>query len=113
MQIKLSSRGSTLIVSLIGELDHHSAEYVRQKIDSELLRSTTKNVVFDLTKLGFMDSSGIGVIMGRYKSISRLNGKLAIANALPQIKRILEMSGIFRLIPYFESTNEAAAELAG
>lgn len=108
MQLKLTNRGSTLFVAFIGELDHHSAEYARQKIDAELVRSTTKNVIFDFSKMSFMDSSGIGVIMGRYKNISRLNGKAAVVNATPQVKRILEMSGILRFIPYFETAGEAA-----
>lgn len=111
LQIKFSNRGSTLIVSLVGELDQHSAEYTRQKIDAEIIRSTTKNIVFDLSKMSFMDSSGIGVIMGRYKNISRLKGKIAIAAAMPQIKRILDISGIFKFIPYFQSASEAVAKV--
>lgn len=111
MQIKLSKRGTTLIIGVYGELDHHSAEYVRQKVDSEIMRSSTKNIIFDFTKLSFMDSSGIGVIMGRFKNIQKLNGKSVIVNANEQIKRLLEMSGILRIIPMYNTLDEAVAFL--
>jgi stage II sporulation protein AA (anti-sigma F factor antagonist) len=107
LQIKLSNKGTTLIVAFIGELDHHSAEYARQKIDGELIRSTTKNVIFNFSKLTFMDSSGIGVIMGRYKNLARLNGKAAIASSSPQVLRILEMSGVLKFVPYYDNMEDA------
>ncbi|HHW49418.1 MAG TPA: anti-sigma F factor antagonist [Clostridiaceae bacterium] len=111
MQIKFSNRGTTLIASIIGELDHHSAEYIRQKIDNEMIKSTNKNVIFDLSKLSFMDSSGIGVIMGRYKNIQRLNGKMAIVNTNAQIDRILEMASIKKIIPVYEKLDTAIGAL--
>ncbi|HEX3030506.1 MAG TPA: anti-sigma F factor antagonist [Clostridia bacterium] len=107
MQIKFSNRGNTLIVAIIGELDHHTAEYVRCKIDSELIKATSKNVIFDFQKVGFMDSSGIGVLMGRYKYILQLNGKASIINLNPQIKRIFEMSGLLKFIPLYDNINDA------
>lgn len=107
MQIRFNNRGTTLIVDVSGELDHHTAEYLKQKVDGEIIKSINKNVVFDFTNVTFMDSSGIGVIMGRYKNIQNFNGKMAIANASPQIKRIFEMSGLMRVIPTFENLEEA------
>ena len=112
MQVKFSNRGTTLIVSIIGELDHHSAEYIRQKIDGEMLKSTTKNIVLDFSSVSFMDSSGIGVVIGRYKNIKKLNGKAFITGASAQIKRILEMSGILKIIPAYETTDEAVRMMA-
>ena len=107
LDIKFSNKGTTLVVNLAGELDHHYSEYARQKIDGEIMKASTRNVVFDFSRLGFMDSSGIGVIAGRYKNISKLNGKAAIVCRNPQINRILEMSGIFRLIPSYERLEDA------
>ena len=111
MDIRFSNKGTTLIVSVAGELDHHYSEYARQKIDGEIMKATTRNVVFDFSKLGFMDSSGIGVIAGRYKNISKLNGKAAIVCSNMQINRILEMSGILRLIPAYGNLDEAVKTL--
>jgi stage II sporulation protein AA (anti-sigma F factor antagonist) len=107
LQVKFSNRGSTLIVGIIGELDHHSAEYVREKIDSEIMKSTTKNVIFDFSKVSFMDSSGIGVVMGRYKNIQKLNGKAVIVSVSDQIKRIFDMSGLFRIMPVYDNIDNA------
>ena len=111
MHIKFTNRGTTLIIRIIGELDHHTAEYVRQKIDGELLKSTTRNIIFDFSELSFMDSSGIGVIIGRYKNILKLNGKAAVVNTNDQIMRILDMSGILKIIPVYKSLDDAVAAL--
>ena len=107
MQVKFSRKGTTLIVGIIGELDHHTAEYIRDKVDSEIIKSTTKNVVFDFSRVSFMDSSGIGVIMGRYKNVQKLNGKTAIVNMSSQVRRILEMSGLLRVMPVFDNIDSA------
>lgn len=107
MQVKFTNRGTTLTISITGELDHHSADYMRQKIDGELIKSSNKNVIMDFTNVSFMDSSGIGVIMGRYKMIQKLGGKFVIAGLNPQIKRILEMAGLFRFIPAFDDIESA------
>ncbi|GAE88129.1 anti-sigma F factor antagonist [Acetivibrio straminisolvens] len=107
MNIRLTNRGNTLVAVLNGELDHHTAEYIRQKLDAEMLKSTTKNMVLDFSKVTFMDSSGIGVIMGRYKNIQKLNGKMSLAGVNEQIKRIFEMSGLFKVMPAYDSIDEA------
>ena len=107
MEVKFSKQGTTLIICIIGELDHHSAEYIRHKIDSEILKATIKNAIFDFSKLSFIDSSGLGVIMGRYKNVQQLNGKVAVVNINAQTKRIIEMSGILKLIPEYDSIDTA------
>ena len=107
MDIKFSNRGSTLIAAFSGELDHHFAEYARNKIEGELLKATTRNVIFDFSGLSFMDSSGIGVIVGRYANIKKLGGKMAIICKNPKIFRILEISGILKLTPVFDDLEYA------
>lgn len=111
MDIRFSNKGTTLIVGMAGELDHHYSEYARNKIDGEIMKTTTKNVIFDFSKLGFMDSSGIGVIAGRYRNINKLDGKAVIVCRNPQISRMLEMSGILRLIPAYETLDAAVKAL--
>jgi len=107
LKLKLTYKGNTLIASVIGELDHHSSEHIRQKVDSEMIKSTTRNIVFDFSEVTFMDSSGIGVVMGRYRNIKNLNGKLAVANINQQIKRIFDMSGLHKIIPVYDSIDTA------
>lgn len=111
MNIKFTNRGSTLIAAFTGELDHHFAEYARNKIEGELLKATTRNVVFDFTGLSFMDSSGIGVIVGRYSNIKKLGGRAAIICKNQKICRILEISGILKLIPVYENLDYALSAL--
>lgn len=113
MDIRFSSRGNTLIAAVAGELDHHYADQARQKLERELMKSSTRNMVFDFTGLTFMDSSGIGVIAGRYKNLHRLGGKAAIVCSSRQIERILEMSGIPKYIPVFEKLADAVTSVQG
>ncbi len=111
LELRFSSRGSTLVIRLSGELDHHYADHARNRMDGEIFKATTKNVVFDFSGLSFMDSSGIGVIAGRYKNISKLKGRSVIVCTNSRIIRILEMSGIFSIIPRFASVEDAVKEL--
>lgn len=107
MQLSFKITNKTLIVSVIGEIDHHSAEQAREKIDRHIDNNSIKNVLFDFAGVNFMDSAGIGVIIGRYKKIAPLGGKMAVVNVRPQIKRILEISGIPRISGLYDSLETA------
>ncbi len=98
MEIELERIGTTLVVKLSGELDHHSAGEVRQKIDREINLKKIINLVLDFDEVSFMDSSGIGVIFGRYKIIDSLGGKVMIIRANEQVDKILEISGIKKIL---------------
>ncbi|MGL4452539.1 MAG: anti-sigma F factor antagonist [Sarcina sp.] len=111
MYIDFKSKGNLLIVELSGELDHHSAQEVRVKIDDRLDRFDIKKLVFDFSEVSFMDSSGIGVIIGRYKKISVRGGIVAIASVSGSIKRIFELSGIFKVIKVYSSVDEATTNI--
>ena len=87
-----------LMVKLPREIDHDQAGYVSQEADSYLLRPDVCHVVFDFEETEFMDSSGIGIIMGRYKKIASLGGKVYAINAGRQIRRILDVSGMSKLV---------------
>ena len=87
-----------LMVRLPEEVDHHKSVRISEKADSYILREEVENVVFDFEETRFMDSSGIGIIMGRYKKIACFGGKVFAIHADPQIRRILCVSGLNRLI---------------
>ncbi len=72
--INLKSEGEILIAEIIGEIDHHTARVLREEIDTKIIRTTPTVLVLDFEKVTFMDSSGIGLIMGRYKLIHPMNG---------------------------------------
>ena len=87
-----------LFIELNEELDHHNAEYIRRKADSIIDGQAIKNIIMDFENVSFMDSSGIGVIMGRYKKIVFNKGKIVVINVNKNVDRILEMSGLYRLV---------------
>ena len=98
MNIKTEAIQGTLIVKISGDIDHHSATEIRETIDAEMEKFRIKNLVFDFDKVTFMDSSGIGVIIGRYKQIRARGGKTLIIRAKPQVDKLLELSGIKKII---------------
>ncbi len=113
MDVKLLRRGTTLVIRIMEDMDHHSAQYLRQKIDNEIIKSTVKNIIFDFSKVNFMDSSGIGIVVGRYKNIQKLNGRAAIVNANPKIMQIFEMSGVLKIIPVYTDLEDALTSMCG
>lgn len=87
-----------LTVRLCGEIDHHSAVSVRSEIDAMLYHDHPDTLIFDLSEVDFMDSSGLGLIMGRYALISELGGKMLLRAPSERTRKILELAGIERLI---------------
>lgn len=98
METNYIKEKNILILTITEELDHHIAEKLRRKADYEIERHIPKKVIFDFNKVSFMDSAGIGLILGRYKNISMLGGKLEIQNANETVNKILKMSGISKMI---------------
>lgn len=88
----------TVTVQLEGELDHYCAERIRAALDALIEAPEVRRLVIDLSGLTFMDSSGIGVIIGRYRTLSRRNGSVAVRGASPQIDRIFKMSGLYQIV---------------
>ena len=106
MKIDFSKKENILTIRIEGEIDHHSAGEIRDWIDDYIKKSNTKYIIMDFSKVGFMDSSGIGMVMGRYKNIRRLGGELCIVSANAAVKRILDMSGITSVIPVHKNQEE-------
>jgi len=96
-----------LVVHLKTDLDHHSALAVRETADRLLEKSRVKNILFDFGGIDFMDSSGIGVIMGRYRRVIFLGGRVGVTGVGPNIARILMYSGLNRIIEYYENAEHA------
>ena len=113
MQVRCSKDRHTLVVDIDGELDHHTADFLRDKVDSVLEDPNIKNIVFDLKKLKFMDSSGIGVLIGRYKVVSQRGGVVAVTGVTPQINKIFEVSGLYKIIKKYNSLDTALRDIGG
>ena len=87
-----------LTLTLGGEIDHHSALALREKADELIFRLHPKRVYIDLSAIEFMDSSGLGFIMGRFSLVRKLGGELYMKNPSPSVSRILSLAGMERII---------------
>lgn len=96
--IKHTARGDTMTVVLEGELDHHSAQSVRAELESLIASPHVRHLVLDLGKLSFMDSSGIGVVLGRYKTLAKRGGSVAVRSPNAHVDRIFTMSGLYQIV---------------
>jgi stage II sporulation protein AA (anti-sigma F factor antagonist) len=106
MQVKSRIHRNALFISLDGELDEHTAEYTRINLDSAMQNfvhntPTTRagQIIIDLANLRFMDSTGIGVLIGRYKKMRESNVPIFISNPSSQAERIFKMTGLYSLMP--------------
>ena len=88
----------TLIIKVTEEIDHHMVEKLRRKADYEIERNIPRKVILDFNQVSFMDSAGIGFILGRYRNISTLGGSLEMVNVSETVNKILIMSGVSKLI---------------
>ncbi|QEK12460.1 anti-sigma F factor antagonist [Crassaminicella thermophila] len=111
MRIHFETIYNNLVIKLNGELDHHTAEEIRDEIDKEIDNNNVKNIIFDLEDMHFMDSSGIGVVIGRYKKVQKLGGQAAVINMNNRVERIFKMSGLFNIVKKFENKKEALERL--
>lgn len=98
MRLKTEKHGRILRAALFGELDQHSSVQVREELDALLAEGGFTRIEFDLGKVTFMDSAGIGVLLGRYRRVAAKGGSMGVKNAPPEVERILRMSGVYRLV---------------
>ena len=96
--IQHQKKSSTVVVELAGELDHREAARLKPEIDALLSDTKIKLLVFDMKTLSFMDSSGIGMIIGRYKAMQRRGGAVAVRNCNRQVDKLIEMAGLYQII---------------
>jgi len=107
MQVKLKTKGETLVVQMQGELDHHAAGTLRAEIDAKLSGDKVKNIVFNFHGVEFMDSSGLGMVLGRYRAASEKGGKVLACSLSPAVRRVFELAGLPSRIPVFGTEQEA------
>ena len=108
MNVTIESSGSVVIAYLIGEIDHHTAGEVREKIDDTLMLVKPKTLILDFKNVSFMDSSGIGLVMGRYRLLQNINPacQIEIKNVTLQTKKIMELAGLSSIAKIKENENE-------
>ena len=99
LESKFLDEDKLLVLKIVDEIDEYTAQKIRREADYEIKRYMPRKVVFDFDSVTFMDSAGIGLVLGRYKFVNILGGKLEVANLTQSVKKIFEMSGLLRLIP--------------
>ncbi len=95
--------GCYLKIKLRGEIDHHTATTIRNAMDSEIYKKRPRGLILDMSSVGFMDSSGLGLIMGRYAVMKELGGEVVVQNPSPAIEKIMLLAGMERVVK-IEST---------
>lgn len=102
-----------LIVKVKGDIDHHTAAKLRNGIDGAMKQSGCVNLIMDLSNVEMMDSSGIGVVLGRYKKMSKNKGRICISGCGALAEKVLDMAGVFSLVKKCEDEKSAVAFLKG
>lgn len=100
MSARIEENEEALTVSLEGELDHHAAKGIRETIDEAIGRLHPRLLILDFRSVTFMDSSGIGLVMGRYRTMQLFGGKIVIRNASLHIRKVMRLAGLDRLAEF-------------
>lgn len=103
------AKNQTLVIHLPKQLDHHNSMNLKYETDLLMAENYITRIVFDFSETEFMDSSGIGILMTRYKQMRASRGKTAFYGAGPQVTRVLKIAGIMELMSRYETEDEALA----
>lgn len=95
--------GNVLLVSVAGELDLETAPRLRTLVDARLAHTGARHLLLDMAGVSFLDSSGLGAILGRYRTVSGAGGSMGIAGARTGVKRVLKLSGVAQIIRMYAS----------
>ncbi len=96
--LKIYNDGTRITAALSGDIDHHTAREFRTALDDVIARSRPEVLIIDMEKVGFMDSSGIGLILGRIRSLRAVGGELLIKNARREIAEVIRISGLENIL---------------
>lgn len=96
--VKLEEKENGLTAYLSGDIDHHTAGEIRELIDSKAEQVRPQTLNLDFKDVTFMDSSGIGLVMGRYKLMQSLGGKVAVTNVSAHIRKVMILAGLDKLV---------------
>ncbi|MCL2694125.1 MAG: anti-sigma factor antagonist [Oscillospiraceae bacterium] len=96
--MEIKNNGEKLIIELSGEIDHHSLKTMREPIDSQIEQHTPRVLILDFAKVSFMDSSGIGLILGRRRITESYGGKVYLRNASGYVEKLIKLAGLSNMI---------------
>ena len=108
-QVVYESKGETLVVRVGGEIDHHSAVSVRTGIDARIEEERPAKLLLELSAVDFMDSSGLGLIMGRYALVQKYGGGFAVLDPSAAVLKIIRLAGMERMITILKTKEKKDA----
>ncbi len=100
MSVRIENQDGIITAFIMGDIDHHSAKEIRETIDFSLESSLPEILVLDFKDVTFMDSSGIGLVMGRYKLMQSMDGELRIQNVSSHMKKVMRLAGLDKLATF-------------
>lgn len=109
MEITAEIHKGILVVKINGEFDMRIAPQFKSEVDHYLTQADLKDVVIDMRDVPFIDSSGVGALLGRYKRVTGLGGKIAVCGVQDAVKKILKLSGVLTIIDLYQNEEEALA----
>ena len=101
---------NNMIVRVDKEVDHFAADRIRQELEEYYMRGQVKNVIFDMSQVEFMDSSGIGMVMGRYTKLKPVGGQVMVAAVPEHIDKLFMMAGVYEFVKKYDSVIQALNE---
>ena len=113
MDVAFNKKNKTILIRVVGEIDHHTAQELREKTENALIQMGGRNILFDFSGVTFMDSSGIGMLIGRYKQVQVLGGRMGIFSVNETIEEIIRLSGLNQLFPIFVTLQDAFSYVEG
>lgn len=113
MEITVIPKKRMIVMRIGGEIDHHSAKVIRNELEREIKRTGAVNIALDFGRVAFMDSAGIGMIIGRYKTVKALDGDIIVFDVPEQMQRLFKMAGLDKLVVMCDSLREGMEIISG
>lgn len=111
MHISTSIEGESLIVRLKGDFDLHSVPEFRSVVIEKMNKKDLKNLVLSLKEVNFIDSSGLGAILGRYRDLKKKGGQVMLVNLKPQVRKVFHLSGLLNVMDEYDQESKALEEI--
>ena len=113
MELNFRKKNKTIIIMVSGEIDHHTSKELRRQTESAYIEMGARNIIFYFENVTFMDSAGIGMLIGRYKQLQAVGGRIAVVAANAKIVEIIRFSGLSKILPLFDTIEDACSYTEG
>ncbi len=113
MKINIAEKNNFLIFRIYGELDMNTVPEFKEKIEKAMQEKNIANIILNLQNMNFIDSTGVGALLGRYKKIKKINGEMIIVGVNERVKSIFKISGIYNLLKFYTTEKETFSQIKG